>query len=347
NEVVLWYQTFSCTSVRLYNSGQVLLNNIAKIVGQVVPSEQEQLTRSLGVGPHARTCFFGGYDSIKHSPDALRSLCGVDGNVFALLLSLLPTVRDRGSDVTVENKMLIFLTKMKLGISFSAVGTLFGVHETTACRTFYAVLCTLAEVTKGWISKPPVSNIKLAQPLCFQENYPECTLIVDCTEIKTETPPNIRQQHVLYSSYKGCYTLKFLVGIIPNGMVVFRSKPYGGRCSDTYITLNSGFLNVLESDDMVLADKGFPGIRASLADRGVILVMPPFSAGSNVPFTTEEMEETYAVASVRIHVERMIQRIKLYDILNHRVPISLIPAMGDIFHMCCVLANLQPHIISS
>ncbi|CAN7951223.1 unnamed protein product [Ixodes pacificus] len=306
-----------------------------------------QLTRTLGVGPHARTCFFGGYDSIKHSPDALRSLCGVDGNVFALLLSLLPTVRDRGSDVTVENKMLIFLTKMKLGISFSAVATLFGVHETTACRTFYAVLYTLAEVTRGWISKPPVSNIKLAQPLCFQENYPECTLIVDCTEIKTETPPNIRQQHVLYSSYKGGYTLKFLVGIIPNGMVVFRSKPYGGRCSDTYITLNSGFLSVLESDDVVLADKGFPGIRASLADRGVVLVMPPFSAGSNVPFTPEEMEETYAVASVRIHVERMIQRIKLFDILNHRVPISLIPAMGDIFHMCCVLANLQPHIISS
>ncbi|KAM7307850.1 uncharacterized protein ISCGN_011486 [Ixodes scapularis] len=101
----------------------------------------------------------------------------------------------------------------------------------------------------------------------------------------------------------------------------------------------------IEEDQLI--DKGFPGIRASLADRGVILVMPPFSAGSNVPFTTEEMEETYAVASVRIHVERMIQRIKLYDILNHRVPISLIPAMGDIFHMCCVLANLQPHIISS
>lgn len=283
---------------------------------------------------------------MRDSPGTLRSLCGVNSNVFALLLSLLPTVRDRTSDVTIENKLLMLLMKLKLGVSFSAVAVLFGVHETTACRTFYAVLCTLAEVTRDWIYKPPVSDIKLAQPLCFQENYPECTLIIDCTEVRTETPPDVRQQHMLFSSYKGCYTLKFLVGITPNGMVVFRSKLYGGRCSDTHITLDSGFLSVLERDDMVLADKGFPGIRASLADRGVVMVMPPFSAGSNVPFTPEDMEQTYTVASVRIHVEGVIQRIKIYDILNHRVPISLIPAMGDVFHVCCVLANLQPHIIS-
>ncbi|XP_049267200.1 uncharacterized protein LOC119375335 [Rhipicephalus sanguineus] len=308
---------------------------------------QEHIARSIAVGPSTRTCFFSGYHSIIASPDSLRSLCGVDGNVLALLLGLLPSVRDRSSDVTVENKLLIFLMKMKLGISFSAVATLFGVHEKTASRAFYTVLHTLVEITRDWIYKPPVTDIMLSQPSCFKANYPQCTLIIDCTELKTETPPEVRQQHMLYSPYKGTYTLKFLVAIIPNGMVVFKSKPYGGRCSDTHITLDSKFLNIIGPEDTILADRGFPGIRTSLADRGVILVMPPFSAGSNIPFTPEEMEQTYSVASVRIHVERAIKRIKHYNILNHRVPVSLIPAMDEIFHMCCILANLQPPLILS
>ncbi|XP_049523981.1 uncharacterized protein LOC119453702 [Dermacentor silvarum] len=166
---------------------------------EVVPAEcasetavnQQHIVRTVAVGPSTRTCFFAGFHSIMGSPDALRSLCGVDSNVFALLLSLLPSVRERSSDVTVENKLLMFLMKMKLGISFSAVAILFGVHEKTASRTFYAVLHTLAEITKDWIYKPPITDIMLSQPSCFKINYPQCTLIIDCTEMKTETPSEV------------------------------------------------------------------------------------------------------------------------------------------------------------
>ncbi|XP_037500333.1 uncharacterized protein LOC119374329 [Rhipicephalus sanguineus] len=306
----------------------------------------QQLVRTAAVGPSSRTCFFMGYSSITGNAGALRSLCGVEENVFALLLSMLPTVRDRSTDITIENKLVMFLMKMKLGISFSALSVIFGTHKSTASRAFFSVLYTLAEATGDWIYKPPIDDIKIAQPACFRKNYPECTLIIDCTEMKTEAPSEVRQQHMLFSQYKGCYTLKVLVGSIPNGMVVFASKPYGGRCSDTHITLESGFLNIVEEGDMILADKGFPGIRTHLASKGVVMIMPPFSVGGNVPFTPQEMEQTYTIASVRIYVERAIQRIKLYNILKH-VPIKLIPSMKEIFHMCCVLANLQPPIISS
>nr|XP_054933005.1 uncharacterized protein LOC126541927 [Dermacentor andersoni] len=200
---------------------------------------QQMVTRA--VGPHARACYFAGYASIVSAPDALRSLCGVDSNPFSLLLSLLPAVKERTTDVTIENKLLMFLMKMKLGVSFVAIGVMFGVHESTACRIFYTVLNTLAEVTKDWIYKPPTEGIKLSQPECFKKNYPECTLIIDCTKVKTETPSEVRQQHLLFSPSKSCYTLKFLVGIIPNGMIVFASEPFGGRCSDTQITLDSVF----------------------------------------------------------------------------------------------------------
>lgn len=295
-------------------------------------------------GPNDRTSFFGGYESIQHSEDALEDLCNVSTSVFALLLSMLPLVPERSCDVSLPNRLLLFLVKLKLGLTYTALGVLFSVDRTTASRHFRAVLTTLTAATQKWIFRPPSSVIRATLPDCFKANYPECKMVIDCTEIRTEEPSSVCQQRVLYSNYKSGYTLKFLVAITPNGMICFCSKAYGGRLSDTHVTVDSGFLSVVQTGDVILADKGFPGIRAGLTDTDAVLVMPPFLSG-NGQFTGQEVRDTYDIAQVRIHVERMIQRIKIYHVLRTTVPISLIPLMSDIFHMCCVLANLQPAII--
>ena len=61
----------------------------------------------------------------------------------------------------------------------------------------------------------------------------------------------------MYSNYKSSHTVKFLIGIAPSGEIIFISKAYGGRVTDTYLTVNSGILELLEPGDVVLADKGF------------------------------------------------------------------------------------------
>lgn len=110
------------------------------------------------------------------------------------------------------------------------------------------------------------------------------------------------------------------------------SKAYGGRCSDAYITVDSGFLDLVQPGDVVMADKGFPGIKSGLEQVQAVLVMPPFLQNSD-QFSEREVTETYNIAQVRIHVERLIQRIKwCYNILNTRVPTELISAMSDVFH---------------
>ncbi|CAN7999422.1 unnamed protein product [Ixodes hexagonus] len=295
-------------------------------------------------GPNERTSFFGGYESIGHSEDALQDLCNVSMQVFALLLSMLPLVPERSCDVSLPNRLLLFLVKLKLGLRYIALGVLFDIDRTTASRHFRAVLTTLTVATHNWIFRPPSSIIRATLPDCFKANYPGCRMIIDCTEVRTEEPSSVGQQRVLYSSYKSGYTLKFLVAITPNGVICFCSKAYGGRCSDIHVTVDSGFLSVVRPGDVILADKGFPGIRAGLKDTDAVLVMPPFLSG-NGQFSEQEVRDTYNIAQVRIHVERMIQRIKIYNILKTTVPISLIPLMDDVFHMCCVLANLQPAII--
>ena len=125
-------------------------------------------------------------------------------------------------------------------------------------------------------------------------------------------------------------------------MITFVSKTFGGRTSDTHITRNSGFLNLsFTPGDMVMADKGFPTI--DIAD--VILVTPP-KKQSGKQFTKEELESCERIASVRIHVERVIQRLKLFNILTHRFSAKLFSRIDKIVHLCAVLVNLQTHVLT-
>ncbi|XP_049524298.1 uncharacterized protein LOC119452548 [Dermacentor silvarum] len=302
-------------------------------------------TVSRHCGTDYRMGCFNGYDTVKDNGTALKDLCGVSDVVFSLFLSILPQCAERRCDISMRDRLLIFFMKLKLGISYSALAVLFSTSRNTVSRHFNSVLRTVAAATHKWVYLPPRQVIKRTMPGCFKVHYPDCTMIIDCTEVRTEQPCTIiQQQRLLYSHYKGGYTLKFLVAITPCGAVCFRSKSYGGRFSDAFITVDSGFLNLVQPGDVVMADKGFPGIRAGLEGTQAVLVMPPFLQGGG-QFSESDVHETYKIAQVRIHVERAIQRIKMFNILNVRVPTELIPAMSDVFHVCCILANLQPPII--
>ncbi|XP_064479700.1 uncharacterized protein LOC135393050 [Ornithodoros turicata] len=240
------------------------------------PCGAEQVTP---VGSWKRKCGFEGSRTLTSSEKALQDLCGVTMTVSSILLNLLPEQRERASDVSREDTLAILLMKLKLGVSLTAIAALFGVTKSTACRVFHTTLDQLSAVTREWIFVPPRETIKETLPPCFQRHYPDCTFIIDCTEVRTETPSDPEQQHHLYSHYKGGYTLKWLVGIIPNGAVAFLSKPYGGRHSHSFITRDSGFLAHVLPGDVVLSDKGFPAIKTTFDEKGAVLVMPPFNTG--------------------------------------------------------------------
>ena len=71
--------------------------------------------------------------------------------------------------------------------------------------------------------------------------------------------------------------------------------------------------------------------------------MPPFRRG-NRQFTTAENQYGYEVASVRIHIERVIQRMKIFDIL-HNYPRSMIKYCDCIINIIAFIVNMFPDII--
>ena len=104
---------------------------------------------------------------------------------------------------------------------------------------------------------PSIGQIYATLPDAFRRLYPKVRVIIDCTEVFLETPSSLEVNALLWSDYKHHYTLKFLVAITPIGAVSWVSPCYGGRTSDIFIVRNSGFLDLLEPYDTVMADRGF------------------------------------------------------------------------------------------
>ena len=74
-----------------------------------------------------------------------------------------------------------------------------------------------------------------------------------------------------------------------------------------------------------------------LHSKGTILIMPPFKRG-DFQFTDAQNDESYEVARLRIHVERAIQRMKIFNVLKF-FPHYLLPEADMIIRIIAFLAN--------
>ena len=177
-------------------------------------------------------------------------------------------------------------------------------------------------------------------PKSFRELYPTTRVVLDATEIYVEKPSLPDVQQMTFSNYKNNNTFKALIGISPSGAVAFVSQLFSGSISDKQLTRQSGVLDLLQSGDSVMADRGFD-IQDDLTPLGVRLNIPPFLKGKS-QLDKREMIETCRIASVRIHVERAMERIKNYHIFDRVVPSSLTDLTNQIFFVCAVLCNFWP-----
>ena len=114
------------------------------------------------------------------------------------------------------------------------------------------------------------------------------------------------------------------VASTPNGSICYISPVYVGSISDVDLTRHSGFLQTL-------ADK--PGV-SIMSDRGftvkeMLKELPPFLQGRQ-QLPREEVQKGRKIASLRIHVERAIGRIKTFSILKQTIPISMARLTNEI-----------------
>ena len=149
-------------------------------------------------------------------------------------------------------------------------------------------------------------------------------------------PSAMLAQSETWCDYKHHNTWKALVGISPNGQVTYLSSLWGGRVSDKQISRECGVIQLLEAGDNVMVDRGFE--IQDIVPQNVTVNIPPFLSGRD-QMTAQETKETMSIASLRIHVEKAIGRIKNYHILDGTLPNTLSPYSNQIVTVCGLLTN--------
>lgn len=150
---------------------------------------------------------FHGCKSVRTDNQELNCLTGVTLDRFALLLSFLINVY-KNCKLNTESRLLLFLIKIKLGLSFSAIGVVFQLQHTTCCRIFLSVLEELVQKTKNFVFWPNRDVIDMTMPKAFKMNFSKCRAIIDCTEIKIQQPKKVDQRIFTYSQYKSDFTVR-------------------------------------------------------------------------------------------------------------------------------------------
>ncbi|KAL3881650.1 hypothetical protein ACJMK2_028062 [Sinanodonta woodiana] len=175
----------------------------------------------------------------------------------------------------------------------------FDVLKASISRTFINVIHVMNERMKGFILWPDREQLCMTMP----KEFP-----------RAET----------WSNYKHHNTVKFLIGVAPQGTVSFLSKAWGGRSSDKKITENCGILNKLLPGDLILADRGFD-IAESVGLMCAEIKIPSFTKG--------------------------LVRNK-YTILQDTLPIDFLlssegqdPLINEIVCVCCALTNLCESVV--
>lgn len=245
-----------------------------------------------------------------------------------------------------KKHVLITLKKIRLNDSYFRLALDFGLSVSRIQQIFVQMVPKIASLLQNLIFFPKAQTVMKLLPIPFRARYAKVQCIIDCFEIEIEKPSDPVAQASTWSEYKHCNTVKFLISSTPNGFINFISECFAGRISDKDIVLQSNFLDRLPSECHVMADRGFKHISTLLEQKKCKLIRPP-SVSSNQKSSKSEVNESKQIASLRIHIERVIRRIREFEISKPHAVVNnnLIKYIHPMMIIVCALINLEKPLL--
>ncbi|XP_050389561.1 uncharacterized protein LOC126808685, partial [Patella vulgata] len=241
--------------------------------------------------------------------------------------------------LTLQDEFFITLVRLKLGLPSKDCSKRFGISESSFSSIFRTWTTLLSKELTNLCELPSIESVVQTKASCFKD-FNNIAIIIDCTELFSETSSSLTAHKQYHSNYKHHSTVKFMVGISPAGAVTYVSQMYGGRASDKFITNDSeSLLSYLDPGTSIMADRGF-----TICDdlpAGVQLIIPPFKPKDKAQFSKDEVLRSKKISEARVHIERTIRRIKQFFLLENEVKLAMIGNYENIFRTCAYLVNFQ------
>ena len=122
-------------------------------------------------------------------------------------------------------------------------------------------------------------------------------------------------------------------------MIVFASEADGGSILDKQLTVNFGYLDLVEPHSEIMVDKGFD-IKEECAACFIDVHCPPGNRGQS-HMLPKDIKKTNDIEKLHILVESVIGKFKIFNLITKELPISLVNILDDIVVLCTALTSLQ------
>ena len=118
--------------------------------------------------------------------------------------------------------------RMRLNLQLQDLAYRYGVTPYVMSKAFSEIINLLYVNLKPVIHWPDCDDLIKSMPLSFRESFgTKVVAIIDCFEVFIERPSNLYARAQTWSNYKHHNTVKYLIGITPQGSVSFISEGLG------------------------------------------------------------------------------------------------------------------------
>ncbi|CAG7718816.1 unnamed protein product [Allacma fusca] len=288
----------------------------------------------------------------------LKTLCGLTREQFNNLYSYTTRAVVQSSVVYVRD-LLIFLVKMRTGLSDEFLRVMFNVSRVTISRTVSNVRqnleLTFTDNHIGLAAHPRDQFIQHYVPDFAQKLYNQddptnkkVILCADSTYIYMHKSSNYRVLRQTFSVYKGRHLVKIHLLVSCNGRILVPHGPYfaDGKNNDASILRNefekdmTSLKEWMQDGDVIIADRGYRDSLEYLRALGIKPYSPAFLLRGQKQHTTYDANMSRIPAKNRWVVEAINGHIKsIWRFLQHDMPVMHVKHIRSFFRIACALLN--------
>jgi hypothetical protein len=219
---------------------------------------------------------------------------------------------------------------------------IFDLNRSNVCRNIQLILPVLEQALPGPIraktlqAKPDSEpredwstskRKKIGTLKEFLEHFPEFeTVIVDATEQERAQPKATKKQEngkkavgrpkkqkKFFSGKTKMHALKTQIAVTPDGLIVHQSATVPGPMADSMLLRRARLMVNLPAGTRVIWDAGYVGMEKIYPEFEVVT---PFKRKKGQDLSEDEREFNHQVSKVRIVVENVICRMKVFRVLG-------------------------------
>ncbi|XP_060785582.1 uncharacterized protein LOC132891725 isoform X2 [Neoarius graeffei] len=304
--------------------------------------------------------------SFKNDPEKVQFYTGLPNYfVFETVMWLLvPHMKgDNSAKLSKFQQLLLTLMRLRLDLRNQDLAYRFGVKVSTVTRTVHRIInimfTTLVPTAIFWPSRV---ELRKNLPEAVKRPHPDCAVIIDCFTVSLEKAVSI-ETHFQYARATREVTtpssqsvfiseLKYVVGVAPQGAVMFVSRGAPGNISDKTLFESCGLLHKLLPGDVVLAEHDFDIKDLVGAQRAELTITS--SEFHEIDQSNQDTRDKASLAAterinVYRHVERVIQMVKKrYSMLTGPVESAFtvldrstnVTTFDKMVQVACALNNL-------